>query len=192
MSKVFLQVDDWADKHKDDFVRLKKGLKIRLFAVAMGAICTLSGYSYNLRADNAAMDVQLPQTEICIRLESNQDTGIISIQERASLYNSLMEHRGEQMSPSEMVAFHAVASQVQEIGFTDSMVCYDGDDRQVTFDLLTQAGLILHLTQYFEDPTDQIVYSIERDGKFLRAGHLPINGFSSQLSEVLRNTESIS
>lgn len=54
-----------------------------------------------------------------------------------------MEHRGNQMNPLEMDASHTVAKQVQEIGFTDSMVCYDENDRNVTYDLLTQKGLIL-------------------------------------------------
>lgn len=189
MSKVFLHVDNWINEHKDYFVKLRNGLKIRLFAVAMGTICTTSDYAYNLCVDNEATDIQLSQTEISIRLESNQDR---STQECSPLYASLMEHRGNQMDLSEMDAFHTVANQVQEIGFTDSMVCYDENDRNVTYDLLTQAGLTLHLTQYFEEPTDQVVYSIERDGKFLCAGHLPINGFPSQLSEVLCNVESIS
>ena len=191
MSKVFLQVCDWTDKHKGDFVKLKRGLKIRLFAVAVGTMCALSGYGYNLCAENPATDIQLPQTEISIRLESNQDA-VSSIEGDSPLHASLMEHRGDQMTPSEKDAFNAVARQVQKISFTDLMVCYDENDRNVTYDLLTQEGLILHLTQYFEEPTDQVVYSIERDGKFLRAGHLPINGFSSQLSEILRNTASIS
>lgn len=186
MSKIFLQVCDWTDRHKGDFVKLKKGLKIRLFAVAVGTMCALSSYGYNLCAGNTATDIQLPQTEISIRLESNQDA-VSSIEGDSSLYASLMKHRGDQMSSSEMDAFNAVARQVQEISFTDSMVCYDEDDRHVTFDLLIKTGMMLHLTQYFEEPTDQVVYSIERDGKFLRAGHLPINSFSSQLSEILRN-----
>ena len=185
MSKFFLQVDDWANKHKDDFVRLKNGLKILLFTVAAETICITSGYAYNLCTEISATDVQLPQAELCIRLESNQSPA--SVRESSPLYVSLMEHRGKQMTPSEMDAFHSVANQVQEIGFTDFMVCYDEEDRQVTFDLLTQAGLVLHLTQYFEEPTDQVVYSIERDGQFLCAGHLPFNSFSLQLSEVLRS-----
>lgn len=190
MSKVFLHVDNWINEHKDDFVKLKNGLKIRLLAVvATGTICTTSVYAYNLCAYNATANVQLSQAEISIRLESNQDR---SVQGCSPLYASLMEHRGNQMNSSEMDAFHTVANQVQKIGFMDSMVCYDENDRNVTYDLLTQAGLIFHLTQYFEEPTNQVVYSIERDGKFLCAGHLPINDFSSQLSKILRNAESIS
>lgn len=96
------------------------------------------------------------------------------------------------MNLSEMNTFRSVAEQVSNINFTDSMVCYDEVDRQVTFDLLTMTGMILHLTQYFEEPTDQVVYSVERNGKFLCAGYLPIANFSSQLLEVIYNAESAS
>lgn len=178
MNKVFLRANDWMNDHKGVFVELKKGLRIMLFSVAMTAM-PASGYEYNLCAECTATQVVLPQTDINIRLERND----------APLLGSLMRHRGDMMTPSEMEAFRAVAGQVSTIGFTDSMVCYNEEDRQVTFDLLTPAGLILHLTQYFEKPTDQVVYSVERNGKFLCAGHLPADGFSSQLSEIVHNAE---
>lgn len=189
MSKDFLRVDEWVHEHKSVFVKLKKGLRILLFSVStstmVGITSPVSGYEYNLCAENTVTDVQLPQTGINLRLERN-------CQECVPLFNSLMKHRGDLMTRSEKDAFGTVAAQVSKIGFTDAMVCYDEDDKQVTFDLLTSAGVILHLTQYFEEPTDQVVYSVERNGKFLCAGHLPVNGFSSQLSEVVRNVESAS
>lgn len=102
------------------------------------------------------------------------------------LLNSLMRHRGNMLSDEEMKAFHVVADQIAEIGFTDAMVCYnDGDDPQIVYDLVMKENLVVHITQYFTDPVDQIVYHIEKDHKPLFASHLPIDNFKKRLKSMV-------
>ena len=184
MSKEFVKVEKLLNAPNGILVKFKKGLIILLFAVATEAIAK-PDYNYILGDIAPSSQVSLPKTEVDIQLENNLGTE----QNTMQLYNSLMKHRGEILTPNEMLGFWSVAKQVSEIEFQDSMVCYDEEDHQITYDLLTPTGTIVHLTQYYEDPTDQVVFSVEKDGKFVYAGHLPLYGFSTPLLKIIDKAE---
>ena len=183
MRKEFVKVENYLNATNGIYVNLKKGLSILLFAVATEVIAT-PNYDYILGDCNSSSQVSLPKTDVDIQLENNFGT----IQNK-QLYESLMMHRGDLLTPNEILNFWSVAKQVSEIEFKDSMVCYDEGDRQITYDLLTPRDTIVHLTQYYEEPTNQVVFSIERDNRFLYAGHLPFYNFSTQLLEIINKVE---
>ena len=184
MRKEFVKIENYLNATKGIYVNLKKGLSILLFAVATEVIAA-PNYNYTLGDCNSSSQVSLPKTNVDIQLENNFETN----QSDNQLYGSLMMHRGDLLTPNEMPNFWSVAKQVSEIEFKDSMVCYDERDRQITYDLLTPNDTIVHLTQYYEEPTDQVVFSIERDNRFLYAGHLPFNNFSTQLLKIINKVE---
>ena len=91
------------------------------------------------------------------------------------------------MSPNDLDGFWTVAKEMTILDFTDSMVCYEPEDRQITYDVLDKSGLVLHVTQYLDHPKDQVVYSIEKDAKFLMAGHTPIKNMGLYLDRVIKD-----
>lgn len=107
------------------------------------------------------------------------------------LEGSLSRHHGEHLSADEMSAFKNVVAEIKGLPFVDSLVRYNMRERHITSDLLMDDGFLVHLTQYFEEPTDQLVYSIERDGRFLRSGCAPLEGFCNVVGselEIARKT----
>lgn len=166
MSSNFRSVEVLLGLPKDAFVQLKNGLKILLFSVGMTIPTPSYGYS----------DIE-PTTQI---IES-------SFQTEQDLFSSLSIHRANQMSPNDLDGFWTVAKEMTILDFTDSMVCYEPEDRQITYDVLDKSGLVLHVTQYLDHPKDQVVYSIEKDAKFLMAGHTPIKNMGLYLDRVIKD-----
>lgn len=93
------------------------------------------------------------------------------------LEKSLMRHQGEKLNLEEMTAFKTASEEIKVLPFKDALVRYNELSRHITSDLLLEDGLMVHLSQYFEQPTDQLVYSVEREARFLRTGHAPMDGF---------------
>ena len=190
MSKNFMRVEVMINSPREVCVPLKNGLKIVMFCVAIATSSVESVYAFDLWKESPASGVQLHKSDANFTMEEN-DVPSVS-KEHAMLYNSLMEHRGDRLNEEEMQAFHVVADQASKICFTDSMVCYEdaSEDRHVTFLLLTPSSTIIHISQYFTLPKDRVVYSIERNQKFLRSGTFPIDDFLSPLKQVLLDVES--
>lgn len=167
------------------FVKFKNGVKIFLFAVGMG----LSAPSYGHKdiVPPVLNEIQLETSDVEIALAANNiDEGAVSLyQTEAHLFSSLQDHRLDMMSKLDLDAFWTVAKEITWLDFTDSMVCYEPEERHITYDILDKTGLILHLTQYLEHPKDQVVFSIEKDDKFLLAGHTPIKEMGKKLQQVI-------
>lgn len=102
-----------------------------------------------------------------------------NIQEKRAymLEKSLLRHQGEKLNSEEMAAFKHAIEEIKGLPFKDALVRYNERSRYITSDLLMEDGLMVHLSQYFEQPTDQLVYSIEHNARFLRTGHAPLDGF---------------
>lgn len=166
MSSNFRSVEVWLELPKSAFVQLKNGLKILLFSV--GVSISTPSYAYS--------DIE-PTTQI---IENNYQT-------EQDLFSSLSMHRADQMNSNDMDGFWTVAKEITFLDFKDSMVCYEPEDRQITYDILDKSGLVLHITQYLDHPKDQVVYSIEKDAKFLIAGHTPINNMGPHLDRVVKD-----
>ena len=62
---------------------------------------------------------------------------------------------------------------------------YEPEEKQVSYHLLVKSGMVVHLTQYFTPPKDQVVYSIEHGDDLMIAGHAPIEEFGTYLNQVL-------
>ena len=167
------------------FVRLKKGVTIFLFAVGMGI--TAPTYGHEGIAPPALNEVQLGTSDVEISLATNDISKISSgiYQTEENLFLSLQNHRADMMSKPDLDGFWTVAKEVTWLDFTDSMVCYEPDDRQITYDILDKSGLVLHLTQYLDSPKDQVVYSIEKDARFLLAGHTQIKDMGVYLQQAI-------
>ena len=166
MSSNFRSVEVWLELPKSAFVQLKNGLKILLFSV--GLTVSTPSYSYSDIAPTPQMIESDFQTE--------QD-----------LFSSLNIHRADQMLSDDLDGFWTVAKEITFLNFTDSMVCYEPEDRQITYDILDKSGLVLHITQYLDYPKDQVVYSIEKDARFLMAGHTPIKNMGVHLDRVVKD-----
>jgi hypothetical protein len=167
------------------FVRLKKGVTIFLFAVGVGI--TAPTYGHEGIAPPVLNEVQLGASDIEISLAVNDISKISSgiYQTEENLFSSLQEHRADMMTQPDLEEFWTVSKEVTFLDFTDSMVCFEPDDRQITYDILDKSGLVLHLTQYLDNPKDQVVYSIEKNGRFLLAGHTQIKGMGVYLQQAI-------
>lgn len=169
------------------FVSFKNGVKIFLFVVGMG----LSTPSYGHRGivPPSLNGIQLEASDLEISLASVNKTECSQpiYQSAEDLFSSLKEHRIEMMEPSDIDGFWSVANEVTWLDFTDSMVCYEPEDKQITYDLLDKSGLVLHITQYLNNPKDQVVYSIEKDARFLLAGHTPIKDMGVKLKRAVND-----
>ena len=171
---------------KNEFVQLKNGIKILLFAVAGASSAAPPSYGYKDVEPEVStearvgedLDISLEDNELAIGTEMRYQT-------ESDLYSSLQLHRLELMSSDYLDSFWDVAKEVEELDFTDSMVCYEPDDRQITYDILDKSGLVLHLTQYLDSPKDQIVYSIEREARFLLAGHTQIKDMGLYFQQAI-------
>ena len=166
MSSTYRSVEVLLELPKSAFVQLKNGLKILLFSVGMTVSAPSYGYS----------DIS-PTTQV---IESNFQT-------EQDLYSSLSLHRADQMQSGDIEEFWTVAKEISFLDFTDSMVCYEPDDRQITYDILDKSGLVLHITHYLDNPKDQVVYSIEKNSRFLIAGHTPIKKMGMHLDRIVKD-----
>ena len=162
-------VEIWLELPKSAFVQLKKGIKILLFSVGLGLSSPLYGFN---GLESTATEEKQP---------------ITAFQTEKDLFTSLQTHRAEQMKPDDMTEFWAVAKEITWLDFTDSMVCYEPEDRQLTYDILDKSGLILHLTHYLDNPKGQVVFSIEKDAKFLVAGHTSIAKLGIRLQQEVKH-----
>lgn len=159
-------------------VKIKKDLTIILFAVSLGATASPCYDIYTPVVDVAEALVNT-QTDLSLSLRDN--TSDIS----AKLHTSLMAHRGNLLSTKQMESFHQVEAQIQCLNVTEVLVRYNDTKHHLSYDMLLDNQLILHLTQYFDQPMDQLVYSIERDDRFIKAGHAPIEGFGGFILKVV-------
>ena len=185
MSSNFISVKTLLELPRNEFVQLKNGIKILLFTVIGISVATPS-YSYNDVKPEVSTEARVGDN-LGISLENNElaiDTETC-YQTEQDLYSSLQLHRSELMHPNDLDGFWTVAKEVASLDFTDSMVCYEPDDRQITYDILDKSGLVLHLTQYLDNPKDQVVYSIEKDARFLLAGHTQIKGMGVYLQQAI-------
>lgn len=184
MSSNFISVKTLLELPKNEFVQLKNGIKILLFSVGFSVATPSYGY-IDLKPE-VSTETRVGDN-LGISLENN-DLSIdseICYQTEQDLYTSLQLHRSELMHSNDMDGFWNVAKEVTWLDFTDSMVCYEPDDRQITYDILDKSGLVLHLTQYLDNPKDQVVYSIEKDARFLLAGHTQIKNLGEYLQQAI-------
>ena len=89
------------------------------------------------------------------------------------------------MSVEQMESFNQLVSLLQGVVVKDVLVRYNEAERHISYDLPLNQNLILHLTQYFNQPTDQVVYSVEREDQFIKAGYAPVEGFDEFIKEVV-------
>ncbi len=184
MSSNFISVQTLLELPQKDFVQLKNGIKILLFSAAISVVTPT--YSYSDVETRVATETKVDKN-IEISLVKNEIVKEPSLchQTEQDLYESLQQHRSVQMSKADMDEFWTVAKEVALLDFTDSMVCYEPEERQITFDILDKSGFVLHLTQYMDYHRDQVVYSIEKDADFILAGHTHINGLGKYLQRAI-------
>ena len=121
--------------------------------------------------ETTCLDNQQDVIENVIRSANIQDKRAYMLEK------SLLRHQGENLNSEEMTAFKYAVEEIKGLPFKDALVRYNERSRYITSDLLMEDGLMIHLSQYFEKPTDQLVYSVERNAQFLRTGHAPMDGF---------------
>ena len=182
MDITYRSVETILELPSEAFVQLRNGIKILLFSVGM-ALSTPS-YGYDVHAAKP-IETRLGN-DIDISLDNNVYlVPDISYQSEKDLYSSLQQHRGAQMCCNDIDGFWTVAKEVSLLKFTDSMVCYESEDRQITYDILDKTGVVLHITQYLDSPKDQVVFSIEKNATFLTAGHIPVKGMGLKLQQEI-------
>lgn len=167
-------------------VKIKKGITIFLFAVGMTSTAAPI-FDIGLQRDQTA-EITLVQQYDALR----EETPIITLSLRDNitsnsdkLYQSLLMHGGGLLSTEQKTGFNQVANQLQTLNITDVFVRYNETEHHITFDLLLENNLILHLTQYYNQPSDQLVYSIEKNDLFVKAGYTPIEGFGRFIARVI-------
>lgn len=169
-------------------VKINKVLTIFLFSVGMTAATAETVFNLGLPKDEAAEITLMQQQDVVkeevptinLALRNN----IAGITNRAQA--SLMIHRGGLLSNDQIAGFKQVSSQLQDLKVADVFVRYNETEHYISYDLLLDNDLILHLTQYFDQPSDQLVYSIEKDDLFIKAGYAPIEGFGGFIAEVIK------
>lgn len=162
-------------------VRIKRGVTIILFAVSLGAATAAPSYDIYTPDDIAEASVNHEADDSSFSLSLRENTTDVS----AKLHTSLMAHRGSLLSGEQIDSFHQVETQLQGLNINEALVRYNETEHHISYDLLLDNNLILHLTQYFDQPSDQLVYSVEKDDLFVRAGYAPIEGFGRFIAEVI-------
>lgn len=187
MDRKFSRGEFYIKMPNEFFYKLKKGVTIFLFAVGSGI--STPTYGHEGIAPPALDEVLLETSDIEISLATNDPTEktLLNYQTVDDLFSSLQEHRADMMSDPDFEKFWAVANEVSYLDFTDSMVCFEPDDRQITYDILDKSGFVLHITQYLDYPKDQVVYSIENQSRFLMAGHTPIKDMGMCLDRIIKD-----
>lgn len=111
---------------------------------------------------------------------NNNTIGVID------LYHSLIEHRGWQLTTSQIANFIDFVVLLDDFNLYECMVCKEDDEDgpYITIDLLTDNELIIHLTQYFTD-CDKITFSVEKCGKFLLCGYLDKETAINKIYEIV-------
>ena len=168
-------------------VKINKVLTIFLFSVGMTTASAETVYNLGLPKDEA-IEITLMQQQDVVKEEVPVITlslrdNITGVSDR--LQSSLKIHRGGLLSREQVSAFKQVASQLQDIKVVDAFVRYNETEHHISYDLLLDNDLILHLTQYFDQPSDQLVYSVERNDSFIKAGFAPIDGFGRFIAEII-------
>ena len=187
MSKSYFRVETLLKMPKEVRVKFRQGLVLILMtagteaAVASDYEGTFQGRSYPVS------EITLQESNVRLSLNNNlfPESARWEYQTAEDLNDSLMTHRGEALSSEDMKEFEFIAKQLPAIGIKESMVTYEPEDRQISYHLLTKEGLVTHLTQYFNPPKDQIVYSVELGDNLLTAGHTSIEGIGDYLTKVL-------
>ena len=167
-------------------VKINKVLTIFLFSVGMTAATAETVYNLGLPKDEAAEITLMQQQDVVKEVPTinlSLRDNITGVSDR--LQASLMIHRGGLLLNDQIAKFKQVVSQLQDLKVADAFVRYNETEHHISYDLLLDNDLILHLTQYFDQPSDQLVYSIERDDIFRRVGYAPIEGFGRFISEVI-------
>ena len=187
MSKNYFRVETFLKMPEEVRVKFRKGLFLILMT-AGAETAVASDYEGVMQdSDGPVSEITLQDSGARLSFSSNHvstETEWI-FQTADDLKESLMMHRGETLSPEDMREFEYIASQLPAIGIKESMVTYEQEDRQISYHLLTKDGMVAHLSQYFNPPKDQIVYSVEQGDNLLVAGHAPTEGFGEYLAEVL-------
>lgn len=122
------------------------------------------------------------------------------------LYNSLMLHRGEQLTEEELDIFNDVAEKLADnINIYDCMVCYEpaleiGDEEElvifeeceahIQFDIVTDGGLILHIAKYIKEDINNFCYLVEKDAKIIICGYLKDDEALDNLKDVINKFKS--
>ena len=168
-------------------VKINKVLTIFLFSVGMTTASAETVYNLGLSKDEAA-EITLIQQQDVVKEEVPVITlslrdNITDVSDR--LQSSLKIHRGGLLSREQVSAFKQVVKQLQDLKVVDAFVRYNETEHHISYDLLLDDDLILHLTQYFDQPSDQLVYSIERNDSFIKAGFSPIDGFGGFIAEII-------
>lgn len=175
---------------KEVKVRIEKGITIILFAVSMETM-TMPCFDTYTPINNIAELIVSGSENSISDVSGKEDTSIslslcdnpISVSDK--LLASLMNHRGSLMSVKQMESFNKVAMLFQGLVVKDVLVRYNETEHHISYDLLLNQNIILHLTQYFDQPTDQVVYSVEREDQFIQAGYAPVEGFDVFIKEVV-------
>ena len=187
MNKNFFRVEAFLKMPKEVYVNFRQGLVLILMAAGT-EMTVASDYEGRMQDnDNPVSEITLQNSNVRLSFNSNHISAETEwkFQTVEDLSESLMKHRGDNLSDEDMREFESVARQLPEIGVKDSMVTYEQGNRQISYHLLTKQGMVVHLTQYFNPPKDQVVYSIEQGDKLLVAGHAPVEKFGNYLNSVL-------
>lgn len=167
-------------------VKINKVLTIFLFSVGMTAATAETVYNLGMPKGEATEITLMQQQDVVkevLTINLSLRDNITGVTDR--LQASLMIHRGGLLLNDQIAEFKQVVSQLQDLKVADAFVRYNETEHHISYDLLLDNDLILHLTQYFDQPSDQLVYSIERDDTFIRVGYAPIEGFGRFISEFI-------
>ena len=174
-------------KRSEVKVKINKAITIILFSVGMTVASAETVYNLALPKDETAeitlMQQQDVAKEVVPIINLSLRDNITGVTDR--LQTSLNNHRGGLLSYEQVSAFKQVASQLQDLKVVDAFVRYNKTELHISYDLLLDNNLILHLTQYFDQPSDQLVYSVERNDSFIKAGYAPIDGFGGFIAEII-------
>lgn len=195
MKKIVYTAKEFSMRMEEGLSEFKRALRTGVITFFLSAVVTVNVQAQEqlyqpvqpveVRVENVVESAGVTLSGLVVEQVANQATHVEMLEE------SLFRHNGEYLSADEMSAFRSVVAEIKGLPFVDSLVRYNKSERHITSDLLMDDGFLVHLTQYFEEPTDQLVYSIEHEGRFLRSGYAPLEGFCNVVEgelEIARKT----
>ena len=105
------------------------------------------------------------------------------------LYDSLMRHRGEQLTEGEVAIFNDLAEKLaNNLNIYDCMVCYEPSekgDEYIQFDIVTDNDIMLHISRYIKEDVNNLCFSLFKGKKFDRCGYLRENDTITILKSII-------
>lgn len=173
MNKKYFKVSDVI---QDIQVRLRSGITVFFMAVAT---CVQP-------VPMAANDTTPASAVESVRVGGTVAVGA-HIVDRIGLWQSLDAHGGDRLTGDERKEVRHVVGELGHLDVKSSFAEFDENNNEIYYRLRLGDELVLRVTQYIRQPSDFLVFSLEKSGKYIVAANYPVDGFANHAKSLIKN-----